>query len=158
MLGASSIERGEWTELLGRADVVNRGVAGEGALDVLARVDRVLALSPRVVVVHVGANDLLAGAAPADVAATLDAIAARLRAGAAPPRVVLVAVFPLRGGRDHVDPGAVGALNRALAEVAGRRGCDFLDPGLAPADLADGVHPGASGYLRWAAALRPLLR
>src|SRR4051812_36089312 len=68
IVGDSLTERGEWGELLDRP-VANRGIAGDTVADVRARLGDISALEPRLVLVAVGINDLLAGASPEELAA-----------------------------------------------------------------------------------------
>ncbi|HEX8110452.1 MAG TPA: GDSL-type esterase/lipase family protein, partial [Kofleriaceae bacterium] len=68
VVGDSLTECGEWWELLDRP-VANRGVAGDTVAAVRARLDDIVAMDPRVVVVGIGVNDLLAGASPEALAA-----------------------------------------------------------------------------------------
>jgi acyl-CoA thioesterase-1 len=70
-------ERGEG------ARVVNAGVSGDTTTGGLARVDRVLAEKPDLVILELGANDALRGIQPATVRGNLDAIIAKIQASGA---------------------------------------------------------------------------
>lgn len=59
--------------------VLNLGISGETTKDGLARIDRVLALKPAIVVVEFGGNDGLRGVPVASSRANLDAILGRLK-------------------------------------------------------------------------------
>jgi acyl-CoA thioesterase-1 len=59
--------------------VVNLGISGETTKDGLARVDRVLAMKPAIVVVEFGGNDGLRGVPVASSRANLDSIVAKLQ-------------------------------------------------------------------------------
>ncbi len=59
--------------------VVNMGVSGETTKDGLARVDRVMAMKPAIVVVEFGGNDGLRGVPVASSRANLDNIVAKLQ-------------------------------------------------------------------------------
>ncbi|SEB43783.1 acyl-CoA thioesterase-1 [Terriglobus roseus] len=62
-----------------RYRVVNMGISGETTKDGLARVDRVLAMKPAVVVVEFGGNDGLRGVPVASSRSNLDSIVSKLQ-------------------------------------------------------------------------------
>lgn len=127
--------------------VVNAGVSGDTAAEGMARVDRVLAADPWLVIVELGGNDLLrrrpAEATEQDLAAIVDRL---LAAGTA---VVLVPVeAPLIGGsygdmyerlaRRYDVPSVDGVLRDVLTD---------------PRRKSDQIHPNAAGYADLAAAV-----
>jgi lysophospholipase L1-like esterase len=129
--------------LLGR-DIVNRGVSGDTTDDGLARLDRdVLAENPGVVLLSLGANDMVRRQPMEATFANLRRIIDRLQARGA--MVVLIGVegFPMVHG-DY------GGRYRALARETG---CvyvpDMLDEVFGdPALMYDQLHPNAAGYAK----------
>lgn len=127
--------------------ILNRGVSGDATAEGLARLERdVLAESPRVVIVALGANDLLRRQPPEPAFANLRAIVDRIHAKGA--LVVLVGV----DGRIYGD---WGPRYRALARETG---CvyvpDMLDGVLGdPRLMYDQIHPNAQGYAKIAERL-----
>lgn len=169
MLGDSLTEGCEWGELLGRPDVVNRGIGGDTSAGVLRRLDAVTALQPSAVCLMIGINDLGSRVPAAEVVANVRAILERLRS-AGVPRIVLQSVLPLRRVaanpyRSIVSDAAVAALNDEFRALAAGDGTCFLDlrPDLTPggelpaAHTSDGLHLTGAAYRRWAAQLLPLL-
>lgn len=156
---------------LGGATWVNRGIPGQNSSQMLLRFeDDVAALSPAVVVILAGTNDIRvyagshADAAPAilgrlrsNVTAMADIAAAR------GIRVVLGSIPPFDAARDgsRRDPETWRAANAWLRMFAKARGYAFADyGGLADAegrlrtDLSeDGLHPNPGAYL----LMRPIL-
>lgn len=127
--------------------ILNRGVSGDSTAEGLARLDRdVLAENPRIVIVALGANDMLRRQ-PIDPAfANLRAIVDRIHAKGA--LVVLLGV----DGRIYGD---WGPRYRALARETG---CayvpDMLDGVFGdPRLMYDQIHPNASGYAKIAERL-----
>ena len=126
-------------ELLG-VPVVNAGVAGDTTADGLARLGRVLAHDPWLVIVELGGNDLLrrrpVEQAEADLSALVDSL---LAAGSA---VVLVETeAPLFGG----------AYDELAATVARRAGIPLVEGVVGevladPSRKSDQIHPNAAGY------------
>lgn len=169
MLGDSITEGCEWGEMLGRGDVLNRGIGGDTAQGVLHRLGDVTALKPSAVCLMIGINDLGSRVPAAEVAADVRAILERLRS-AGVPRIVLQSVLPLRPVaanpyRAIVTDSDIVALNDALRRLAAGHGALYLDlhplfsrPGGLPAEYTtDGLHLTGAAYRVWAAQLLPLL-
>jgi len=127
--------------------VVNAGVSGDTAAEGLARVDRVLAADPWLVIVELGGNDLLRRRPAEATEQDLTAIVERLLA--AGTAVVLVPVeAPLIGGsygdmyerlaRRYDVPSVDGVLRDVLTD---------------PRRKSDQIHPNAAGYADLAAAV-----
>jgi acyl-CoA thioesterase-1 len=130
-----------------RADVVNAGVPGETASQGLARIDRVLAEDPWLVIVELGGNDILQRVPPETTEKALREILDRLLAARVVPLVVEVhAPFAASYGevferleKDYPD---VPFEDEAVGEI------------LHDASLkSDNVHPNARGQEKLAAAL-----
>jgi acyl-CoA thioesterase-1 len=127
------------------AEVIDAGVSGDTTAGGLARIDWALADAPDLVILELGANDMLRGLDPAETRANLDAMLAKLRA--ADTRVLLAGMRAAPNlGADYG-----GAFERTYAELAEKYEVPlypfFLegvatDPKL---NLADGMHPNAAG-------------
>jgi acyl-CoA thioesterase I len=85
-----------------RYHVVNMGISGETTKDGLARVSRVLALKPQLVVVEFGGNDGLRGLPVGDTQENLDAIVGELKKSGI--RVTMAGItLPPDYGPDYVN-------------------------------------------------------
>jgi lysophospholipase L1-like esterase len=170
VVGDSLTERGEWWELLDRP-VANRGVAGDTVAAVRARLDDIVALDPRVVVLGVGINDLLAGASPEALAAHHARLIGELRERLPRARIVVESLLPIRDAlvaRDaELTSATVRRANELCRRAAAAAGVDWLDlharladphGELDPRYSSDGLHLSGAGYRAWAAALVPYLR
>jgi acyl-CoA thioesterase-1 len=127
------------------AQVIDAGVSGDTSAGGLARLDWALADAPDLVILELGANDMLRGVDPAETRANLDAILAKLRE--AGPRVLLAGMR----AAPNLGPDYGGAFEGLYAELATKYDVPlypfFLegvatDPDL---NLADGLHPNEAG-------------
>ena len=121
--------------------VVNAGRDGDTTATALARIDEVLALQPRLTIVELGGNDLLAKTPKNQVFRNLDRIVARLVAGGS-----MVTVVHAKFGLFLDDPYLDG-----YREIADKHGAlfvqDVLDDILGnPARMYDQIHPNDEGY------------
>lgn len=127
------------------AEVIDAGVSGDTSAGGLARLEWALADRPDLVILELGANDMLRGIDPAETRANLDRILSRLRAAEA--RVLLAGMRAAPNlGSDYG-----GQFERIYPDLAAKHGVPlypfFLegvaaDPNL---NLADGLHPNAAG-------------
>lgn len=144
------------------AQVVNAGVSGDTSAGGLRRVDWVLSQKPDVLVVALGANDMLRGLPPEECAKNLRAIVERARAAGADVLLVGMRANPTLGP-EYV--AKFDAIYPALAAELGVPLVPFLLDGIAAVpelNQADGIHPTAEGQVKMAAmvraALEPLAR
>ena len=125
-------------------EIVNRGVSGDTAAEGLARLDRdVLSENPRVVLLSLGANDMLRRQPIEDTFANLRRIVDRIQARGALVILIGVEGYPLV----HGDWG------KRYRDLARETGCVYVpdilddvigDPGL----MYDQIHPNAAGYAK----------
>lgn len=169
LLGDSLTEYGAWSELLARHDVYNRGIAGDTAPGVRARLASIVRAQPKVVLLLVGINDLSAGRSADQVIADIEQIVQALREGTPRTRVIVESVLPVRavGHGGAVSADVIVATNRGIESLCQKLGAEYLDVWSALADdqrmlsselTVDGVHLNGTGYLRWASVLTPALR
>jgi acyl-CoA thioesterase I len=125
--------------------VDNGGVSGDTTADGLARFDWTMGGHPDVVLLELGANDMLRGLAPARAAANLDAILAKLKAAKA--KVLLLGMrAPANWGMDYQK--SFDGIYPMLAEKYDVPLYPFfldgvaLDPNLNQADM---LHPNPAG-------------
>lgn len=128
-----------------KAHVVNAGVSGDTTADGRARLDWVLADKPDLVILELGANDMLRGIDPKTVRANLDVIIAKIKASGAKVLLTGMRAVPNWGERYQHDFDAI------YGELARARGVALypfflegvaMDPAL---NQPDGLHPNARG-------------
>ena len=126
-------------------DVINAGVSGDTTTDGLARLDWTLADKPDLVILELGANDMLRGIDPKLVRANLDAMLGKIRASGA--KVLLAGMqAEANWGADYQR-----RFDRIYPELARERGVPLypffldgvaMDPKL---NQPDGLHPNEQG-------------
>ena len=143
------------------ATVRNGGVAGDTAAQARARLRwglRGLGATPDLVIVELGANDMLRGLPPAQARANLDAILTELRSRHIPVLLAGMRAAP-NLGPDYVRD--FEAMYPALAKAHGVPLYPFfLDGVAAKRELlqADGLHPNARGTDIIVARILPVVR
>jgi lysophospholipase L1-like esterase len=147
--------------------IVNRGIDSFQTSDLVHFADRlVLPHRPRLIVLHVGGNDVHNGKAPDVVLGDFKAFVAKVRAVLPDVPIAFSSITPGPGRWDEADRRK--EANRAVKEyVATQRGLLFVDlwdamlttDGQPREDLwvADRVHPNHAGYLLRVQIMRPIL-
>ncbi len=145
----------------------NRGISGDTTRGVLIRLQEdVLALKPSGVVLLIGTNDLEEGATPEVIAGNLKLLLAALKAHDPKMPVVLCNVFPSSDTKKRPAP-AIKKINQLyFALLKDEPQVTYLDTyalfanaqgDAKPEEFPDLLHPNTAGYLKWTAALRPIL-
>jgi lysophospholipase L1-like esterase len=146
---------------------VNRGIGGDTTRGVLYRLDAdVLSLEPRAVVLLIGTNDIgNNGADPSDVADNIKAIIKAIHHKYPHIPVVVCEVMPSSETKqrpaDKIEK-LNGLIKKDVRWSSHTYLCDtwtiFADAhGDAPQNIfPDLLHPNASGYAKWTAALKPI--
>ncbi len=139
------------------AEVVNAGVSGDTSTDGLARLDWSLPDGADIVILELGANDMLRGIPPEITRANLDAMIGRLKT-----KGVTVILAGMRA------PPSMGATFQAdfdpiypdLAKAHGVAFYPFFLDGVAATPdllLPDGMHPNAKGVAAMVERILPLV-
>jgi lysophospholipase L1-like esterase len=164
-----SITQGWGDDLGGRfagVKVANRGISGDTTRGVLIRLEQdVIALQPSGVVILIGTNDLEEGADPETIAANLKLILAKLKAHNAKMPIVLCKVFPSSESKKRSAEKIKKVNQLYAATVKGDVQITLIETWLLfanaqgdakPEEFPDLLHPNQAGYVKWAAALRPV--
>jgi lysophospholipase L1-like esterase len=155
------------TEDLAGYTVVNRGIDSFQSPDLLYYADRlVLPYKPRIIVLHVGGNDVHNGRTADQVLGDFKAFAAKVRAVQPGVPIAFTSITPSPGRWQEADVRR--AANRLIREyVATEKGLHFIDlwdvmlgPDGQPREdlwVSDRIHPNHDGYLIRVRIMRPLL-
>ena len=93
-LGDSITARGAWQEIFPNAVVRNRGIGGDDARGVLARIDQVSSGRPAQVFLLIGANDLGIGVAEADIVANIRKILDEIHSLSPQTQIYVQSIMP----------------------------------------------------------------
>ncbi len=167
-----SITEGWHTQQQDLADlgvkIVNRGIGGDTTPNLLYRLEEdVLSLRPRALVLLIGTNDLAQGTSPADIAANLKDIHARIRAQYPQIPLALCLVMPRGDGDPFLK--TVPELNAHIRALAASDPKAVVVDTYTPLAAADGkdnpahftpdhLHLNPSGYAQWRDVIKPVLR
>ena len=174
MLGNSLTHGAAWNELLGRPNVVDRGIPGDLVQGIAARMNYVYKLNPKIVFVMGGLNDIYNWIPVDEIFATYVKIIEGLRARKIIP-VIQSTTYATKFygkeygltaesnfGRDR----EVDKLNKLLSDYAKRNNIDWIDliPQISTPDgylrpelTIDGIHFKANAYKIWAAEVEKIL-
>ncbi len=146
--------------------IANRGISGDTTRGLLGRIrGDVLDVHPKAVSLLIGTNDLSLGAEPAVVAGNIQQIVAALHQADAAMPVIINKVMP-RGPQPGKFPEKIRQLNALLEQHLQADTkvtfCDtfsLFDDGTGTCkreEFPDMLHPNATGYAKWTAALQPI--
>jgi lysophospholipase L1-like esterase len=156
-----------WDKVYAPLHAADFGISGDKTQHVLWRITNgeLDGLSPKVVVLMIGTNNVLNAPVPA-IEQGVAAITGELDRRLPKARILLLGIFP-RGQAPYDGFRApIIQINRALSTFEdGRRhryldfGANFLNPdgSMSPEIMPDFLHPSAKGYEIWADAMTPLL-
>ncbi len=166
MFGNSLVKKMNWDELLGREDVVNRGVNVDLTDGMVARIDETIALRPKIIFIEGGINDIDNGIAPGHILSNYRELIKRVKAAGIVP--VLHAVNQVCDF--YPDSKAVNSrirgLNAGIRALAAETASPLIDlnPQLAPQGVlrpefarGDGCHLSSKAYLIWKAEMLRVL-
>lgn len=170
VLLGDSITQG-WGDDLGGSfpglKVANRGISGDTTRGMLIRLkDDVFALHPTAVVLLMGTNDLEEGAMPETIAGNFKLIIADLKKHDAKLPIIVCQVFPSSESKKRSAKQIKQVNELYAAAVKGDPQVIVIDTWTLFAneqgdakveEFPDLLHPNRAGYLKWAAALRPIL-
>ena len=147
--------------------IINRGIDSFETSDLLYFADRlVLPYQARLIVLHIGGNDVHGGKSPEKVLADFQALVAKIRAVQPTVPIAFTSLTPGPGRQEEFDrrKAANRVIQDYIATQPGLRFIDLWDAMLTPdgkprADLwtADGVHPNHAGYLVRVKMMLPIM-
>jgi lysophospholipase L1-like esterase len=163
MLGNSITQQAQWNELLGRDDVLNRGISGDVTQGMLQRLPEIISLKPRLIFIMAGINDIVfRSRQPEDIFVDYKRMLNTLEQQHIEP-VVTSTLFVTYDADANVK---VAALNKLLQHYCKEQGLRFIDlnAGLSENNTLlekytfDGLHLNAAGYAVWKPHVEAIIR
>lgn len=167
-LGNSITEGGNWSQMLGREDVVNRGIGGDITYGLLQRMEDIIRRQPEKLFVMIGINDLGMDIPDPLIAENVRKLIRMVRTGSPGTVIVIQSILPVNpeypGFPQHYDKQFhVLMTNQLLEKVTVEEEAVFLN--LFPFFLdarqrldenltTDGLHLNDAGYALWAELLK----
>ncbi len=166
-LGDSITDGCEWRELIGIECVTNRGIGGDTAWGVLARLDEVTEGKPIKIFLMIGTNDLARGKKPPEVRDKIAEILAAIKRESPSTQVYLQSVFPTNEdlGTQYTNVN-INPLNDLLVNLAAEMQVTWVDVrpvfkdenGKLKKELTmDGLHLNGQAYYLWYSVIRKYL-
>lgn len=157
MLGNSLTYNANWNELLGRKNIVNRGIHSDITAGYLHRLSYVYKLKPKLCFIEGGVNDVYANYSVSEIFENYCLIIDTLRDHHIIP--IIQSTLFVAGKRDKSQSmnKKIQELNKLLLEYAHRQSIEYLDinslvsqNGFLKNNLTyDGIHLNADGYSLW---------
>ncbi|MFW5665891.1 MAG: GDSL-type esterase/lipase family protein [Coleofasciculus sp.] len=166
-IGDSLTDQGEWAELLGNANIRNRGISGDTTDGVLNRLNEITESQPQKLFLMIGANDLWNEKKPAsEIAANYRLILEKIQRQTPETQVFIQSLLPMNtiDYSIKVNNSDIIAVNRHLQNLAKEFSYTYIDlhqhftneqKQLDPLYTIDGVHLNGKGYLNWAKIVNP---
>lgn len=154
MLGDSITERGLWSELTMRTDIINRGISGDST-DGLSKRLNVLNNNAKQIFIMIGINDILRNKSAAFVFDTYKKILTKLQSKNIP--IIIQSTLYIGGNAPKYYNKEVDKLNLLLEDYANKEGIKYIDLNVkfAPQGFLledytlDGLHLNGNAYMLW---------
>ena len=164
-LGDSLTDEGEWIELLGNTNIVNRGISGDTTRRILNRLDAIIQTKPKQIFLMVGINDFVnENKSVGEVLSKYKVILEEFQKQIPETEVFLQSVLPVNNNINYflVNNENVIRFNQKLQEIAKEFNHQYIDIFSLLADsenqldaiyTTDGVHLNGKAYLNWKEAV-----
>ena len=158
MLGNSITERVEWTELLNRSDVINRGIGSDITEGFLSRMNYIYSVDPKVCYIMGGVNDIARNISQETTVQNLKSIIEALKQHKIIPVLQSVLFVTDTYANNKVMNQKIESLNTELVKMAKENNVTFLDINTVLSSgnqlikeyaLSDGIHLTGAGYDKW---------
>jgi lysophospholipase L1-like esterase len=173
-LGDSLTEFCEWNELLD-APVLNRGISSDTTVDILSRLDPVMALHPKAIYLMIGTNDALARSSVGDTARRYQQIIQSIHQASPTTMIYMQSLLPVlstgsdvqsRGGKRGQELNEwIREMNQTISGYADGKTIFYINvhdyllenDELAVRYTIDGIHLSGAGYNVWKERVLPYL-
>lgn len=164
-LGDSITQKFEWQDAFPDRRVANRGIGSDTTEGILARLDSVVRLEPKVISLMAGINDVAQGRTPDEIEATYRSLLEELRLRLPDTEVIVSGLLPVTAAHP-IQAADILAVNERLEALCAEEDVSYLDlfsafagenGCLLPEYALDYVHLSPQGYALWLSYLTPAL-
>jgi lysophospholipase L1-like esterase len=172
-LGNSLTEFADWRVLLADSTVINRGVAGDNTFGVLDRLEEVILLQPKKLLIEIGINDISQHFPIALILKNIYRIVSRVNSKSPGTRIYVHSILPTNDSVKNSYPelyntnAQIKLVDRELQQVAEEKQFTYIDLASQVSDgrgkldqkyaASDGLHLNKAGYAIWVNLLKKLL-
>lgn len=167
-LGDSITDGCEWRELTGIPTVTNRGISGDTAWGLMARIDEITEGKPSRIFLMIGTNDISWGnKTPLEARDKIAEVLDTIKRDSPSTIIYLESVLPVIDGRVKLCENAkIDALNAELVKLAKAKGAIWVDLSkwfrdengqLKKSYTQDGLHLTGEAYYQWYSVIRGYL-
>ncbi len=161
-IGDSQIQKFDLTELLGKVNLVNRGIDGDVTMGVYKRLDDVIKGKPSKLFIEIGINDIRYFI-PSDTSLKYtDKIIIKTKTRSPQTKIFIIGLLPCSAIKNEL----VINYNKKLKQLCDKHNIAFIDSFSklnekgslnANYDCGDGLHLNGTGYVTWSSVLKPYL-
>jgi len=166
MLGNSITERADWSELLNRNDIVNRGIGSDITEGYLNRMESIYSVSPKICFIMGGVNDIAKNISLESTVSNIAQICKELNVHQIIP--VLQSVLYVANTYPEYEKMnmSIFRMNLEFERVASENNIRFVDLNqhlasekelIAEYVLSDGIHLNGAGYAKWRTVLSGII-
>lgn len=162
-IGDSLTYEGLWNEFFPNILVANRGINGDKTSDILKRVNSAISLSPKIIFLMAGINDVQENISINNISRNLKLIYDLIHKNKI--RIILQSTIQcqkIKCGEDNVK--RINLLNQEIKKISLKNNLEFLDledlsseTGLSSIYTYDGIHLTIEGYNYWVSKILPYL-
>ena len=169
-LGNSITEVGQWQDVSGVKNVINRGISGDNSYGVFYRLDPILKQRPSKIFLMIGVNDIKRGTPVEDIARNYERIMMKVKHDAPKTKLYLQSVLPvtesiLASIYDNIRNPRIIALNKLMKDLSVKHNVPYVDlfnvlkdenGQLQRSLTTDGLHLQPEAYVLWAQYLKKM--
>ncbi|MFA8343378.1 MAG: D-alanyl-lipoteichoic acid biosynthesis protein DltD [Rhodothermaceae bacterium] len=165
-LGNSITQGGNWTELLGRKNIANRGIPGDVLEGFLARINDVIKLRPEICIIMGGINDVYAWIPVETIYKNYIKLLRRLKRKSVKPILISTLYAAKEYPNSETRNKEISKLNKKVKKYANQYNIEYLDLNkflsqneyLKQDVTFDGIHLNWLGYKIWTEQLDKILQ
>lgn len=165
-LGDSHINNNNWSELINKSNIKNRGIGGENLPGLLNRIDDVIEEKPIKIFIMIGINDLAQGYSVSTILSNYKKLLTIFQQRSPGSKVYIHSLLPVLNF-NNVDKKEVIEVNQGLLTLSNKLNITFINlydnyvddsNNLKSVYTYDGLHLNGQGYLNWVKIIKPYLQ